>query len=204
MVNLFYKSNQQRLRVFNEQRKLDLINQLKQKEKIRAINDQEIYNDEVADQLAKIYANFIEKPSIKKSLLTSSNIQMIEQSPKVPPTPASQIPMLEAQPEVPLLKYERPTKSLSAPNTPSLQPKGFDLGELQRRISVDPEEKKKIDTMNVAQLKEYLTNNNISFDNKAKKQDLRNLIYSTLPPKKIEPSAGIYRKRKKLKMLLKK
>jgi hypothetical protein len=190
MVNLFYKSNQQRLRVFNEQRKLDLINQLKQKEKIRAINDQEIYNDEVADQLAKIYANFIEKPSIKKSLLTSSNIQM-------PPTPASQIPMLEAQPEVPLLKYER--KSLSAPNT-----RGFDLGELQRRISVDPEEKKKIDTMNVAQLKEYLTNNNMPFDNKAKKQELRNFIYSTLPPKKIEPSAGIYRKRKKLKMLLKK
>lgn len=204
MVNLFYKSNQQRLRVFNEQRKLDLINQLKQKEKIRAINDQEIYNDEVADQLAKIYANFIEKPSIKKSLLTSSNIQMIEQSPKAPPTPASQIPMLEAQPEVPMLKYERPTKSLSAPNTPSLQPKGFDLGELKSVINVDPDEKRKIDTMTVAELREYAQKNNISLGSSKKKQDLRNTIYPTLPKKKIEPSAGIYRKRKKLKMLLKK
>ena len=199
MVNLFYKSNQQRLRVFNEQRKLDLINQLKQKEKIRAINDQEIYNDEVADQLAKIYANFIEKPSIKKSLLASSNIQMIE-----PSTPTSQIPMLEAPPEVPLLKYERPTKSSSAPSTPSLKPKGFDLGELKSVISVDPEEKKKIDSMTVAELKEYAQKNNISLGSSKKKQDLRNTIYPTLPKKKIEPSAGIYRKRKKLKMLLKK
>lgn len=203
MVNLFYKSNQQRLRVFNEQRKLDLINQLKQKEKIRAINDQEIYNDEVADQLAKIYANFIEKPSIKKSLLASSNIQMIEPFPNVPSTPTSQIPMLEAQPEVPLLKYEKPTKAKSAPNTPS-KPKGFDIEELKGVLNIDLEEKKKVDTMSVAQLKEYAQKNNISLGSLKRKQDLRNLIYQTLPKKKIEPSAGLFRKRKKLKMLLKK
>ena len=73
MVNLFYKSTQARQSVYNKQRSKDLINQVKQKEKIRALNEQEEYNEEVADRLSKVYAKFIEKEPVKKSIDAISN-----------------------------------------------------------------------------------------------------------------------------------
>lgn len=146
MVNLFYKSNQQRLRTYNEQRKLDLINQLKQKEKIRAINDEEIYNDELADQLAKIYAGFLDKSSAKESILALSA-----------PTPApAPIPALTPAPV---------TAQLPAP-----APRKIDLYE-----------KKRIDSLTVPLLKNYLVSKNIIFKATDKKKDLRQLAYDTLP-----------------------
>ena len=60
MVNLFYKSTQARQSAYNKQRSKDLINQLKQKEKIRALNEQEQYNEEVANQLSGMYSKLIE------------------------------------------------------------------------------------------------------------------------------------------------
>lgn len=146
MVNLFYKSNQQRLRTYNEQRKLDLINQLKQKEKIRAINDEEIYNDELADQLAKIYAGFLDKSSAKESILALSA-----------PTPApAPLPALTPAPVTALLPAPAPRK-------------------------IDLYEKKRIDSLTVPLLKDYLVSKNIIFKTTDKKKDLRQLAYDTLP-----------------------
>lgn len=146
MVNLFYKSNQQRLRTYNEQRKLDLINQLKQKEKIRAINDEEIYNDELADQLAKIYAGFLDKSSAKESILALS-------APTQAPAP---IPALTPAPVTALLPAPAPRK-------------------------IDLYEKKRIDSLTVPLLKNYLVSKKIIFKTTDRKKDLRQLAYDTLP-----------------------
>lgn len=154
MVNLFYKSNQQRLRTYNEQRKLDLINQLKQKEKIRAINDEEIYNDELADQLAKIYAGFLDKSSAKESILALSA-----------PTPAPA--------PVTALTPAPVTAQLPAPVTAQLP------APAPRKINLY--EKKRIDSLTVPLLKDYLVSKNIIFKTTDRKKDLRQLAYDTLP-----------------------
>lgn len=101
MVNLFYKSTQARQSAYNKQRSKDLINQLKQKEKIRALNEQEQYNEEVANQLSGMYSKLIESnesntkailaqlkgrkapPSVSQSLLQKIGMTTAMNSPKV-------------------------------------------------------------------------------------------------------------------------
>lgn len=92
MVNLFYKSNQARLNIYNKQRSKDLINQLKQKERINALNQEREYNDETANQLAELYAKFIEQKNIfdKKKL-------DIETGKQIPPLIREQMRAREEQ-----------------------------------------------------------------------------------------------------------
>ena len=198
MVNLFYKSNQARLNAYNKQRSQDLINQLKQKERINALNQQQEYNDEVANELAKLYAKFIETEPYKKSnlqnALMNASIQMeMRKANKMKTTlPSSSIPMLEAPPS-PLPIESK--KSSSAPSSLSGSPL---ISELKGILNVDPEEKKKIDSMTVAQLKNYLDSKNIPYKSKDKRQDLRNIVYTTLPKIKPEGSGIFIRKKHKV------
>lgn len=130
MVNLFYKSNQERMRVYNEQRTLDLINQLKQKEKLDAYNNEELYNETLADQYAKLYAKLYDKLKIpeKKTMvdrLTQVNpLQLLVEGKKQLTLEAEKIPALESgtqteqpkkiEPEIVLLTKEE-IKELEIP-----------------------------------------------------------------------------------------
>ena len=151
-ANLFYKSNQARLNVYNKQRSKDLINQLKQKERINALNQQQEYNDEVANELAKLYAKFIETEPYKKTkLLSLTNTPLQTQiengAKKLALPPSSSIPMLEAPPSSSPIESK---KSSSAPSSLSGSPL---ISELKGVLDIDPEERKKVDSLTVEELR---------------------------------------------------
>lgn len=190
-VNLFYKSNQARLNAYNKQRSKDLINQLKQKERINALNQQQVYNEEVANQLAELYAKFIETKSYKKSkFLPALTMEAFSQTqnetnPLLLP-PSSSIPMLEEPPQSPMRIESQRTRTGSAPASLSGSPI---ISELKGVIDVDPQEKKKIDSLTVEQLKQKAESMGIALGTGyVKKQDLRNKIYAKLP--KIKPEGS--------------
>lgn len=61
MTTLYYGSIQQRMKKYDQQRQQDLLNQLTQKEKITALNNQEIYNEKVIENMTKVYVKMIDK-----------------------------------------------------------------------------------------------------------------------------------------------
>jgi len=198
MVNLFYKSNQARLNAYNKQRSQDLINQLKQKERINALNQLQEYNDEVANELAKLYAKFIETEPYKKTkLLSLTNTPLQTQIQNATGTlalpPSSSIPMLEAPPSPPPIESK---KSSSAPSSLSGSPL---ISELKGVVDVDPKEKKKIDSMTVEELRQRAESMGVELGTGyVKKQDLRNKIYAKLPKVKTEGSGIFIRKKRKV------
>lgn len=193
---LFYKSNQARLSTYNKQRSKDLINQLKQKERISALNQEQVYNDEVADQLAQLYAKFIESEPYKKSKLSSlvkapAQIQMQDETKMKAPTPPSPIPMLEAPPSPPPIEAK---KSRSPASSSAGSPL---ISELKAWQDSDPEERKKFQSMTIPELKKHLDANNVDYPKTGfKKQDFVKLALANTPKVKLE-GKGIRIKRRR-------
>jgi hypothetical protein len=57
----------------NKLRGQDLIKQIKQKERFKALNHQPVYNDKVANKLAEKYAKPIEAKAYKNQTTTTNN-----------------------------------------------------------------------------------------------------------------------------------
>ena len=58
---ILYYSNEQSLRLFKKEREKELDNELKQLQKNEALRNEELYNEEEADILSKLYINTMEK-----------------------------------------------------------------------------------------------------------------------------------------------
>lgn len=204
MVNLFYASNQTRQKVYNEQRKKDLINQLKQLEKIRAYNNQELYDEQMADKMAKLYANISDKTKSKKSFTDAFTQTMSDNATQT--QSKTQPLMLEAPTETMMLDYPemKPEmtqliKSKSVGSQPSQSPSLIE--ELKSRINIDKEEKEKIDKMSRTEKFKFLRSKGENPGGNTSDYKLTMLAYKYLTKKnEKEPSGkGLIKKRTRQK-----
>lgn len=101
---LYYKSNEDKLKKYNEELAKDLRNQLIQKEKLRAVKMGDQFNEDMANELADIYSKFVSKtshPTNSTSIaLERGNSKLVQQKQSTPNQPVvNQVALERGKPE---------------------------------------------------------------------------------------------------------
>ena len=98
---LYYKSNEDKLKKYNEELAKDLRNQLIQKEKLRAVKMGDQFNEDMANELADIYSKFVSKTSHPTSIdLERGNSTLVQQKQSTPNQPVvNQVALERGKPD---------------------------------------------------------------------------------------------------------